>query len=407
MHYSWLALSIAVIIVSTSAHSGTPQPISPTTQRGIDYLINQQGQDGGWGQGGGWRQSAGGGRVEQVQGERSDVGNTALAGLALIRAGNTPKRGQHARSVGRAVEFVCKSVDRSDPNSLYVTDIHDTQIQMKIGRYVDTFLSSQFLAEVKGEMPDAAGEQRLGACLDKVIAKIEKNQRDDGTFAGNDGWASVLSQGMATRSLNTAKQKGAKVQEKTLANAQKQAVANYDEDAKSFRASASPAASDAGVGLYGASAGASSLATSIATAERDEAEAKRVAADPKAKKEEREEARSLLDRLGKARNTQREMTKTMVQQISDDRFISGFGSNGGEEFLSYMNISETLLIQNDPTWPEWHAKMNANLARIQNTDGSWSGHHCITGRTFVTAAALLTVLADRATGATSSQLRRG
>ena len=31
----------------------------------------------------------------------------------------------------------------------------------------------------------------------------------------------------------------------------------------------------------------------------------------------------------------------------------------------------------------------------QNDDGSWSGHHCITGRTFCTSTALLVLMADR------------
>ena len=39
--------------------------------------------------------------------------------------------------------------------------------------------------------------------------------------------------------------------------------------------------------------------------------------------------------------------------------------------------------------------MTANLNRMQNADGSWSGHHCITGRTFCTASALLVLMADR------------
>jgi hypothetical protein len=37
-----------------------------------------------------------------------------------------------------------------------------------------------------------------------------------------------------------------------------------------------------------------------------------------------------------------------------------------------------------------------NLERIQNKDGSWAGHHCITGRTFCSAGALLVLMADRA-----------
>jgi hypothetical protein len=39
--------------------------------------------------------------------------------------------------------------------------------------------------------------------------------------------------------------------------------------------------------------------------------------------------------------------------------------------------------------------MTRNLNNIQNEDGSWTGHHCITGRTFCTSAALLVLMADR------------
>jgi hypothetical protein len=39
--------------------------------------------------------------------------------------------------------------------------------------------------------------------------------------------------------------------------------------------------------------------------------------------------------------------------------------------------------------------MTENLNAIQNEDGSWSGQHCITGRTFCTAAALMTLTVDR------------
>ena len=40
--------------------------------------------------------------------------------------------------------------------------------------------------------------------------------------------------------------------------------------------------------------------------------------------------------------------------------------------------------------------MTANMNRIQNEDGSWSGDHCITGRTFCTASALMVLTVDRA-----------
>jgi hypothetical protein len=49
--------------------------------------------------------------------------------------------------------------------------------------------------------------------------------------------------------------------------------------------------------------------------------------------------------------------------------------------------------------------MARNLGRVQNADGSWTGHHCITGRTFCTAAALLVLTADRAPVPLAAKLR--
>ena len=61
-----------------------------------------------------------------------------------------------------------------------------------------------------------------------------------------------------------------------------------------------------------------------------------------------------------------------------------------------MNISETLLVKGGKDWEKWDKAVTDNLNRIQDKDGGWSGHHCITGRTFCTAGALLTLMADRA-----------
>ena len=81
--------------------------------------------------------------------------------------------------------------------------------------------------------------------------------------------------------------------------------------------------------------------------------------------------------------------------MKDDRFVSGFGSNGGEEFLSFLNISEALIIKGGKDWTDWDAKMTTGLEKAQDKDGSWAGQHCITGKTFCTAAALLVLMADR------------
>ena len=70
-----------------------PKALSEQVNKGLEYLVNQQQPDGGWGQGGGWRSSHQGGRVEgaNVQ-DPADVADTCMAALSLIRAGNTPER---------------------------------------------------------------------------------------------------------------------------------------------------------------------------------------------------------------------------------------------------------------------------------------------------------------------------
>ena len=45
------------------------------------------------------------------------------------------------------------------------------------------------------------------------------------------------------------------------------------------------------------------------------------------------------------------------------------------------------------------------LLRTQNPDGSWSGDHCITGRTFCTSSALMVLMTDRAAKPVAREMR--
>ena len=69
--------------------------------------------------------------------------------------------------------------------------------------------------------------------------------------------------------------------------------------------------------------------------------------------------------------------------------MEGFGSNGGEEFMSYLMTGEGMLMQGDNDWKKWYDMMEGKLVNIQNQDGSWNGHHCITSPVFCTATCLL------------------
>src|SRR5713226_230461 len=216
-----------------------PKPLSEVVDKGLAYLISQQHENGGWGQGGGWRSGQNGGRVEgaDVQ-DPPDVASTCIATLALVRAGNTPKEGKYAQNVAKAVDFICGHIEKSDKKSLFVTDMRGTQVQTKIGPYVDTFLASLVLAELKGRMSDEKSEKRMIAALNKTIGKIEDNLKEDGTFAGNNGWASVLSQGLCSKGINRARQAGLQVKDETLARSEKQATLGLDRKSGEFGAAA-------------------------------------------------------------------------------------------------------------------------------------------------------------------------
>ena len=72
-----------------------------------------------------------------------------------------------------------------------------------------------------------------------------------------------------------------------------------------------------------------------------------------------------------------------------------------------MLIAESLVVKGGADWEKWDVSITALVNQVQNEDGSWTGHHCITGRTFCTAAALLVLMADRAPVPVAAQIRRG
>jgi prenyltransferase/squalene oxidase-like repeat protein len=412
---------------ASSKSTVKPKAIADQTKKGLAYLVSQQHADGGWGQGGGWRSQSQGGRVEGAEIEDpSDVGNTAIAALALIRAGHTPKQGDYSKNLAKAADFLAAKVDKVDQDSPYVTDVLGTQLQSKIGQYVDTFLAALVLSELKGKMPEESSEKRLMAALDRTLAKIEKHQKADGTFAGNAGWASVLSQALCSKAINRAAQNGADVKVEVLERDSRLAADGVDVTAKDFAvaaarpvaataaepalsrvaaagrvtggpiAAATSAPSDAGVSVYSFSAKAGGLQDAVNTARPEAAKARLVLADEKSSKEAKDQAAQTVDRARRLEEVSEAATNGILKRLDDKAFIAGFGNNGGEEFLSYMNISETLLAKGGNEWKTWDKSICENIHRVQNDDGSWSGQHCITGRTFCTSAALLTLMADRA-----------
>ena len=406
-----------------------PKPLSEAVKKGLTFLAKGQNADGGWGQGGGWRTGAkNAGRVEgENTADPSDIGDTCLALLAFFRAGHTATEGEYKDGVQKGLKFVFERVEKSDAKDLYVTDVRDTQMQSKIGPFADTFLATLMLSELKGHA--GTDDTRLAKCLDKALDKVAKNQKEDGTFAGNAGWAPVLSQGLATKSLTRARQNGAAVGDELIARATRQSR----DAAKGTEVAAAPAVAGkpgsvavastgpdpevafsrgragfgggfggggagpgaAGVPLYAKGQAGTNLQDVVNSANADAAKAKDVIADPKAPESKKAEARKTVEATDRLNVDNNKFQLGLARDAKDGRFVAGFGSNGGEEFLSFLNLSETMLVRGGKDWDDWDGKMQESLPKAQDKNGSWSGHHCITGKTFCTASALLVLLADR------------
>jgi hypothetical protein len=387
--------------VEPAAPNREPASLEDSVKQGLEFLLKQQQDTGGWGQGGGWRQNSkqSGGRVEGKDVEDpADLGNTCVGLMALLRSGHSPLAGEHKVAAAKAFEFICRQVERADDDSPYVTSVRDTQLQVKIGQFVDTFLAGWTLSELKGRIPEDL-EKRRAAAVDKVVKKIEKHQKDDGAFAGNAGWASVLSQGLCSKALNSAARSGAKVSQSALDKDQKQNEAGLDRAKGAFAAATAAEPSSAGVNLYREAAKLGGLWEKNLTNVETRKSAEATLNDPATPAADKSEARAKLERIQVEDQAAQAATRAVAGKLGDDRFVAGFGNNGGEEFLSFLTIGEALCAKGGKDWEDWKKKASLTIRTAQNADGGWSGQHCITGRTFCTGTALLVLNVGRQPGA--------
>jgi hypothetical protein len=377
-----------------------PKPLTANVGKGLDYLVGTQHENGGWGQGGGWRTSsqkqASGGRVEGDGVEDPpDIGNTAVALLAFQRSGHSFSEGKYTEVMKKGADFLLAEIAKNKDDTLYVTSVRDTQLQSKIGAYVDTFLAALVLSELKGKLPEGDLEKRREVQLARVVNKIETHQKEDGTYAGNQGWAATLSQGLGSKALNRAWAAGAGVSDKAL----RQDYSNNSEGVVTgvtTIAATAGSPSSAGIDIYRYSSQVAGLQELKNSSGKRIAEFQKVVDSKDSPKEEKEKAQAEI-RLLQMNDVQTEAAFGAVNaQLQSEQFVAGFGNNGGEEFLSYMNLSEAMFFKGGKEWKDWDAKVTSTVNTAQNKDGSWAGHHCITGRTFCTATALLTLMADRA-----------
>src|SRR6202011_727563 len=115
---------------------------------------------------------------------------------------------EYRENLQRAVRFILDRVEKSPADGLAVTSLTGTQIQRKLGPYIDTFLTSKLMAELDGNMGDEQSNARVRKSLEKCVAKVEKNQLKDGSWNMAGGWAPILGTSLASQSLFVAQKKG-------------------------------------------------------------------------------------------------------------------------------------------------------------------------------------------------------
>jgi len=340
-----------------------PSTEAAAIEKGARWLASVQGADGGWGQDGGETSYVRTG--ERLESNGNDVANTAVATLALLQAGK-----QYQPNVERALNFILKNVEASPVSGLSITNRQGTQIQRKLGPYIDTFLTSMLLSRVDGTLSREMNA-RVRRALEKCVAKIEQNQMKDGSWNISGGWAPILGTSMASRSLFDAARKGVKVEDKVMRLA---------EDYTVMALNSAPVTGVPGRGVGGGFAAGAAVSSASAGVPLYQTA----------------QALEQLSRTEADREKNASQIAKMQAQLKDDKFVEGFGSVGGEEFFSYLNVSDGLQRSGGAQWKEWRSQIVQKILALQNSDGTWAGHHCITGRVAVTGAAILNLKFDHA-----------
>lgn len=359
----------------------TPSEVLASENRAYDWMVAAQNKDGGFAAGQHAHQE-----VMDPHAVPSDPATTAMVGMALLRTGSTPDSGRFSKELARITDFLLKAVEEAQQDALNITPLTGTQIQVKLGQNIDVALAAQYLSNLKGRM--SANDPRQGRWLKGLnicTGKIQRAQAPNGSVQGS-GWAGVLQSSFAANALESAQHAGAEVDAKALENARAFQKGNFDANTGTVATDAA-----AGVTLYAVSGSTRSSAKEARLAEETMERARkegRVKKDAPVSPAALEKAGMDKDEAERM-NTAYQVYHAAKARAQANEVISGFGNNGGEEFLSFLQTGESLIINKDKSWRNWYDATTARLVNIQNNDGSWNGHHCITSPVFCTATALL------------------
>ncbi len=277
------------------------------------------------------------------KGHKDDIGCTAVVGLAMLGDGSTPSQGPNKQALRDIVNFLLKRI-RVMP-ATNITSEKGTQLQRKIGEQAHTFFALLFLTQVAGEAH--IPKETLTAAR-KVIDAVAKAQRPDGSW-GNESWAPTLGTVMGWTSLRSSHFAGFEV------GASPEKTSDY-----LIGKMKKEMGQNRGHWMHQLYKNAAGIRVLYAMGKEDDAIVKK-------------------------------SFKEVLKLVKDGS--TAFNQAGGEEYLAFHLITETMLQKAGEDWSKWFPVVRDKIIKVQNQDGSWVGHHCITSRTFCTAAACLVLSA--------------
>ena len=154
--------------------SATYQCTPPFILKGIEWLVASQFENGGWGAGSNNKQ-----HIRDPKAVKVDPGTTAFAAMALLRAGNTLKKGAHSENLKKALMYLLQLIEEYPADGPKITNITGTQPQVKLGQNIDASLCAQFLMRIK---PHTRG--KLAKRVEKSLNKCLKKITGSTTFGG-------------------------------------------------------------------------------------------------------------------------------------------------------------------------------------------------------------------------------